>query len=454
MNTAVKESFMSTRPRLISPLFAFSLLLILASSANAQESSLSIGPISGQSNFGTQVELPAPTGPFAVGRIAYNWTDFSRPEPFSLQTGAHREVMVYVWYPADVGRTAQPAPYFPDFPAIEKCAGEADIKSLLGAGYVPVKSGKLRTHSVENAKLSSSSKQYPLLVFSPGFGEYSLTYGAVLEDLASHGYVIAAIDHPYDASCVVFPDGRAIPFAQERWDAAKKQLDSMMAYYGSRINEWAADTRFVLDQLIRYNRTPHLGAPFARHLDLQRIGAFGHSVGGMTTVRACELDTRFRACMNQDSDYDGKPFMPFSSANNIKQPFLFMVSTHSYYKHVPAPTAEQLSAQKLTLDDFNKLIQGYDRNQGEALASMPGGSYRVAVETPDFTHRSFIDATLLKSSDDPSAVARNLQNLRIVRAYTRAFFDKYLKGQKNSLLDQKSRLDPRVRVDRFSLVAR
>ena len=66
----------------------------------------------------------------------------------------------------------------------------------------------LKVHAIDNAKVSAAAKNFPLLVFSPGFDESSLTYASTLEDLASHGYVIAAIDHPYDATCVTLPDGR------------------------------------------------------------------------------------------------------------------------------------------------------------------------------------------------------------------------------------------------------
>jgi predicted dienelactone hydrolase len=407
---------------------------------------------SNQPKSGAQVELPAPTGSFAVGRIAYHWIDSLRAEPFSAKEGVYREMIVYVWYPAQVQPNTATATYFPNFEAIEKSVGEKKMKNLFGSGYSATKSGKLRTHTFENAEMHPSSRQYPVLVFSPGFGEYSLTYTAMLEDLASHGYVVAAIDHPYDAGCVVFSDGRSIPFAQDKWDAAKTQPNGIMEYYGARIEVWTADTRFVLDQLLRYGKTPHLRAPFAGRLDLQRIGIFGHSVGGMTAARVCELDARFHACMNQDSDYRGNPFMPISSAQNIKQPFLFFVSEHSFFKHLPLPTDQQLVAQKLTRAEFDSIIQAYDKNQEEALAKMPGGSYRVAVETPGFTHRSFMDLRLLGHSDDPTEVVQHLKNLEIVRSYTRAFFDKYLMEQKDTLLDDNVAtvgFGSEVTVDRF-----
>jgi len=394
--------------------------------------------------LGAHVGLPVPTGPHQVGCLAYHWTDTNRPEPFSEKTEAKREVMVYVWYPAEVERDAPRAKYLPDFKAIEKCAGEGEMRDLLGASYATVKAGNLSTHAANDAKMSSDKKQYPVLLFSPGFGEFSLTYSAVLEDLASYGYVVVAIEHPYDATCVVFPDGRSIPFAQERWDKAKKEAASMMAYYGSRVEAWAADTRFVLNRLERFDR-----APLAGRLDFQRVGIFGHSVGGMTAARVCELDTRIRAGMNQDSDFEGKPYMPGSSAKNIKQPFLFFVSRHSFFQHMPAPTDKELAAQKLTREEFNRLIGQFDKNQEEALASMPGGSYRVAVVVPSFNHRSFIDAALLKAGDDQKAVTENMRNLKIVRTYTRAFFDKHLKDIKKTSLDEIMMHNEGVRVDRF-----
>src|SRR5262245_61831068 len=180
---------MSKQTRLIIWFLAFSLSPILAIGFVTQATSLTKALAISRSNSGIKAELPAPTGQSPVGRIAYHWTDSSRTEPFSTANGAKREVMVYVWYPANAQPNASTFPYLPDFAPLEKCATEAEMKDLLGAAYESAKSGALRTHALLNAKISSASKQYPLLVFSPGFGEYSLTYSALLEDLASHGYI-------------------------------------------------------------------------------------------------------------------------------------------------------------------------------------------------------------------------------------------------------------------------
>jgi len=48
--------------------------------------------------------LPAPSGPYGVGRIGYDWIDPGRPDRYSGAPQAHRELMVYVWYPASTNR--------------------------------------------------------------------------------------------------------------------------------------------------------------------------------------------------------------------------------------------------------------------------------------------------------------------------------------------------------------
>ncbi len=58
---------------------------------------------------------------------------------------------------------------------------------------------------------------------------------------------------------------------------------------------------------------------------------------------------------------------------------------------------------------------------------------------------------LIAARSEATKMTEGLHNFEIAEMYTRAFFDKYLMGQKNSLLDQKSTPDPRVRVDRFGV---
>src|ERR1700687_4711803 len=59
------------------------------------------------------LELPRPTGPFAVGRVSTTWVDTARVDPFAPAPAQKRELVVWLWYPAQRADRAQPAEYFP-----------------------------------------------------------------------------------------------------------------------------------------------------------------------------------------------------------------------------------------------------------------------------------------------------------------------------------------------------
>ena len=314
--------------------------------------------------------------------------DKSRPEPLSSQNEARRELMVYVWYPVAKSKTdTQTAPYISDFPLVQKVISETDLKDMFRpAPYSLIRaSGLPRTHTVERAKMAASATKYPILIFSHGWGNTTLLYTAELEELASQGYVIAAVDHTYDTTFTVFPDDRVIPFAQSVFDKETKKPRGYVTYAKARAEVMAADVRFVIDQLALYDKKRSLGAPFAGHLDLGRIGAMGHSIGGLASVRACQTDTRIRACLNQDSDVDdGAPFILTTPAGKrLDQPFLFFaVNADKFSPSVVSPTEEQLTQMKLTRAEYNEIILRQQKVQNEALASVRGGSYRVILDIP------------------------------------------------------------------------
>ena len=403
----------------------------------------------------TKPELPVPTGDFAVGRVVYHWTDNSRAEPLSPSKEAHREVMVYVWYPAaKVSAGSQSPPYMPDFHSIQKAVTDADLEDLFRPAYFTIQQfGYPSTHANENAAMPLRPMRFPVLVFSHGLGLTSEVYTAEFEDLASHGYVVAAIDHTYDSTFTLFPGGRFVTFAQEKWDTESKKPGGFLNYVKERVEVWAQDTRFVIDQLTHYDRTPSLNAPFRGRLDLKRIGAFGHSFGGLTSARVCQLDNRIRACMNQDSDVKGSPFVVDQPRKSFYQPFLYFIGPTAdvFSEQKIHPTDEALVQMKLTRAEYDSIVKKQQDSQNEALSRLSHGSYRVTlVRLPGFTHRSFSDLPLLAAHGDATKLNESSHNFLIAQSYLRAFFDKYLKGRRECLLNQKCTPDPRVKVEFFN----
>ena len=140
--------------------------------------------------------LPAPSGPFGIGRIGYEWIDPSRPDAYSANPDAHRDLMVYLWYPAprtDIGRTGSYLPNAKQMdanPEVQRRVGDE-----FGDSWGLIVSGGIVSHAIENAPVVKSPKHFPVVLFSHGLGSMGFAYTSLIENLVSHGYVVASIEH-------------------------------------------------------------------------------------------------------------------------------------------------------------------------------------------------------------------------------------------------------------------
>ncbi|MFI5235552.1 MAG: alpha/beta hydrolase family protein [Gemmatimonadales bacterium] len=397
---------------------------------------------------GWAVRLPAPTGPFAVGRVTYHWIDSTRAEVSSSGPKARREITLNVWYPAlRTIRVTTGAAYIPEFSVIRHAVGDSELREVFRPAWPAVLGAGLPViDAIDGAEMPPSAR-FPVLLFSHGLEEEGALYSAELEDLASHGYVVAAIDHPYDAGFAVLSDGRVVPYATAAWSAAEQ--GGYLPYVRGRVEVWAADTRFVLDRLTQYDAKPAL-APFAGHLDLAHVGAFGHSMGGLVSGRVCQSDPRVRACLDQDSDISGSPF---AVDRPVTQPFLFIVAQGSNLTR-PAtlhPSDQQLALWKVTRPEYDRELAAAAERQRAALEQLPAGGWRVTINTPSFIHRSFSDLPLIAATGDSLLDRDAAHNFRVAQWYTRGFFDRYVKGDSTVKLDDPppEAKDPNVTVERF-----
>ncbi|MGH7532202.1 MAG: alpha/beta hydrolase family protein [Gemmatimonadales bacterium] len=342
---------------------------------------------------------------------------------------------------------ARPAPYFPDITVIARAIGDSAIREEFGSATDAVLSGRIVSLANEAPPLASSPRRFPVLLFSHGFGESSLTYAAQLADLASHGYVVFAVEHPHDAFAVRIADGRVIPFAAAAWNTALATPGGAVRYQLAQVPIRAADLRFALD---RITMLAGAGSPFAGRLDLARVGIFGHSLGGVAAAAACREDTRCRACLNEDADDAGRPYDGGTAATPILQPFAFFATGHSIYvsPRTPQPNDSALARMKLTRVQYDSIVGLYQRNQDAAMASFPAGAWEIMAESPEFTHRTFIDLRTLQAEDD-SGFTRQAAYLGVIRRYVRAFFDRTLNVAADSVLDHVGVVDSLLTVRRF-----
>ena len=223
--------------------------------------------------------LPAPTGPYRVGRTAFDWTDIDRTDPLAPEPGQHRELSVWVWYPAPVDTPGRPAPYAPGHWA-----------RMLQFGILANRLDGVRTHSVADAPVAAGS--FPLVVLEPGLGLAAPQFTALAEGLASHGYVVAGVTPTYSANVTVL-SGRAVG----RTPAGNPQ-DPDRAGGDRLVAVWAADARFVA------GRIGDTGGTLTGHVDASRVAYIGHSLGGAASLQACHDDPRCVGAV----DMDGTPY--------------------------------------------------------------------------------------------------------------------------------------------------
>jgi Platelet-activating factor acetylhydrolase, isoform II len=270
----------------------------------------------------------------------------------------------------------------------------------------------VRTNAVSDAMPGGRQRSLPLVVLSPGFTMPRSTLTALAEDLASHSYVVAGIDHTYESDATAFPDGRVTTcLAREAPRSGRGE---------KVVAGRAADVSFVLDELTG----AHPAWPGAALIDPSRMAMAGHSAGGAAAISAMLADSRILAGI----DMDGATHAQIPDAG-LSRPFLFLGKQSSYTpgsrggipgKPGPASTWER---------DW-ELLTGWKRWLLVAGA----------------VHASFTDLALLADQIGIGLGARlpGSRSLDITRAYVRAFFDQHLRSTPQALLDQPSPRNPEL----------
>lgn len=274
---------------------------------------------------------PAPSGPFTVGTLTFELTDAARPEIYSGRPGEPRRILVQLWYPAEPGPGAQPAAWIeePDMPRA--------IARYLGLPAFFLDHTRLaRTHAVQGAPPATGATQMPVVLFSHGWSSFRGQSTHQLEELASQGFLVAALQHPYGAILTIFPDGSQAPKNPQALPTGAA-TDIAESAGNILVDQWAGDMALVLETLSAWHQSDPQGR-FTGKLNLERVAVMGHSTGGGATIEFCARDARCKAGIGLDA-YLG----PVSKAvlqEGLQQPFLYL-----YSEAWPSARNQELFAQ-------------------------------------------------------------------------------------------------------------
>jgi dienelactone hydrolase len=319
------------------------------------------------------VSAPAPSGPYKVGTRVMDLVDATRADPY-LQNNTKRELLVRFWYPTADVPACTPAQY--------TSAGVWDYLAR-SAQVAPF---EVKTNSCQDASIQAGT--HPVVVFTHGYTGTFTDYTFLFEDLASRGYIVASVNHTFEATASEFPDGRMAKSMVGTHMTLSAQLDERSTSFavGARL----ADLHFVVNELERLNNGSK--TPFSGKLDLSRLAIAGHSLGGMTALLGLELEPRFLAALTLDGVLPGPLF------GRTTKPVLLMLSGRDTWNHD-------------TCELWGKL-----------------GGPRVEINLKGSDHLTPSDAVWLAKDAVPTGSVGMEKTVESIRNYVAAFLDKNLNG--------------------------
>jgi len=353
-------------------------------------------------------------GPFAVGVCHYHAVDEARVDE---QDHVPRQFMVSAFYPAGTQEGTVNARLVDLFePEVGKAVDY--LTDGLDGDVCDERLRQLRSiglRSTRDALPARSAAPYPTLIYYPPGGCNRFANVDICEALASHGYVVLAVDGPHDAPLVVFPDGHF----------CKGPL------VGDYISPGVGDVGYLLSQLDKLNGAGVLGGM----IDAKRVGIFGHSRGGYIANIAAFQNERVKAAVSMDSFLWG-----------------YMSEGTGLEKHPPDFQAKVRSTAKPMLRLCGRPADTDPQAEAEFCLKRDGGDFVgdfSVVAFPGWSHGDFT-TTPWSSGKGPELVA-NQSRIRTGAAETLTdiltlFFDIHLTGVDPGQLDDYIRLHPTLGV--------
>ena len=349
-----------------------------------------------------------PTGKYGIGIVSYHWVDADRKETLGEQKDAPRELMVYFYYPTDQKNEQPTKLYDADALQSEKdfVAAKSKIPARLFAGWNGIK-----TYAQDHAQLSQEFEKYPVIIIPHGGGTMVQHYTWMLEELASQGYIVVGINHPYMAAVTRFPDGRVIKSLVQ----TTKDPQVLTAWKQQQLEVCVADIEFVMKKLQEINQSNEL---FAEKLDVDHVVVAGHSFGGHLALIVGARNPELKAVVDIDG---GQRAFPYIVGKPFPVPCLVMLAEKSRQWRGERAMQDRKIIDQFCEDNKQNVEQVVTKNIGHgALTDLP-----ILMHSTLFSRwlSHFIDI----DCDCSSTVG--CHGIDLAATYLVEFLDTYLKNK-------------------------
>lgn len=258
--------------------------------------------------------MPTPTGTYDIGTTTYQVNDSTRNEIYGRQEGI-RKFNFQIWYPFIKTDEQELAPWLLD----QEVTSQALSRDFGFPGFLLNQTKFVTSHSYLDADFTEETS-YPVVIISHGWSGTKYLHSDLGENLASQGFIAVSIEHTYGSVASVI-DGEVIA----------KQNDALTSFADSTLN-LASNTRLMmtygLDVIATIDFLETLNSNendiFYNHLDLDHIGAVGHSTGGGGMIYAALHDDRIQAIIGLDAWVE--PIRDVLNEKTLSIPSLFLRS--------------------------------------------------------------------------------------------------------------------------------
>ncbi len=243
-------------------------------------------------------KFPQPTGQWSVGTSDLIW---DTPQ----QVG----IIAQVWYPTDL-QSIKSSPYLSKtrFSKGEAPPTNFAANKLLNLLFRLIFSkslfGRITTTTAVDVISSQCPEDFPVILFSPGFGGNISLHTFYALEFASNGFIVVGINHPDSCVGTMLTDGTQIEFPDVD-SAVFADIDQMELMLQKVTAEQASNLSQVVDRPISLNETSD--SKLYQKINVHQVFAAGHSAGGASSFIACGQDRRITKGVDLDGYFVDVP---------------------------------------------------------------------------------------------------------------------------------------------------